>query len=105
VLRQTLLGAGFVHGNRQLHALQNSVLHIATAYRFGLEECDTSMLSERIDGDILGKEQLFNDLHLLHQELLYHLRKLTQMLQRFCAEGSVSDLELQEQLDRCLARV
>lgn len=105
VLRQTLLGAGFVHGNRQLHALQNSVLHIATAYRFGLEECDTSMLGESIDGDILGKEQLFNDLHLLHQELLYHLRKLTQMLQRFCAEGSVSDLELQEQLDRCLARV
>lgn len=102
VLRFHLMGLGFIHGDRHLHALQNSVLHIAIAYKQVLH-CDTSLIDHESNGSEI--EGNIEDLYLMAQELAYHVRRLSQMLQSYLAENRTSDPTLRKALDRCLSQI
>ena len=101
VLRYHLMGAGFVHGDRHLHALQNSVLHIAIAYKSVLEFNTAESLTLPVQSDS-GVIQSVDELHLAQQELAYHVRRLTRMLMGYVSENRISDPLIQNLLDRCV---
>lgn len=105
ILRFHLMAVGFVHGDRHLHALQNSVLHIAIAYKQVLhtENAVTSDPSGELSDTF--SEFDIEPLYLMAQELAYHVRRLTQLLQSYLAENKSSDPEINSVLERCFSLV
>ncbi|MEN0039211.1 MAG: HD domain-containing phosphohydrolase [Cellvibrio sp.] len=106
-LRDCLTSVGYTHGDRQLHALQNVVLHIATTFKGSmlfkedLRESLESMANER------GVEmsQIVADASLIQQEMSFHLQRLSRMMQMYIAAGGGKDPKIAKRLQDGFSKI
>jgi len=88
-LRDALISVGYKHGDRKLHALQNVVIHIATTFKgselFQDEFRDAlKALRNSADKELIKK---IEDASIMQHEMMFHLQKLTRMLDEYLAAG------------------
>lgn len=102
-----LLGVGYTHGDRKLHALQNVVLHIATAYRGAIsrQEDFEKQIDEILASPVKDIPRALEDACLMQQELMFHLLKLSRMMQQYLAFGGSRDSEIQRRLELCFDQI
>lgn len=106
-LRDCLTSVGYTHGDRKLHALQNVVLHIATTFKGSmlfkddLRESLESMAGEQ------GAEisQIVADASLRQQEMVFHLQRLSRMMQMYIATGEGKDPKIIKRLQDGFAKI
>ncbi len=89
-LRAALQSVGYKHGDRKLHALQNVVIHIATTFKgselFEDEFRDTLKALRSTPDAQLAKK--IEDASIMQHEMMFHLQKLTRMLDEYLSAGS-----------------
>jgi len=88
-LRDALQSVGYKHGDRKLHALQNVVIHIATTFKgselFEDEFRDTLKSLRNTPDAQLAKK--IEDASIMQHEMMFHLQKLTRMLDEYLSAG------------------
>lgn len=100
-LKTTLTSVGYTHGDRKLHALQNVLIHIATAingsgildegYFTWLENVRTNRLSD----DYREVEEAY----LMQEEVSFHLQRLSRMTQLYLASGACKNTQIKQALE------
>lgn len=107
VLRDSLTSVGFTHGDRKLHGLQNSVLHIATTFKGSLlfkEDLRVSLESvANAQGASISK--VVEEALLRQQEMTFHLHRLTRMLQIYIASGDCKNPQIAAQLQVAFVKI
>jgi hypothetical protein len=108
LLKDTLISLGYRHGDKRLHALQNIMLHIATSCK-GAQIFDDDfknilrdMAAGRVDGDMTKRVE---DAVLLQQEIYYHLRRLSHMLDNYIVNTGHDNQVIQQKLMSCYKRI
>jgi HD-GYP domain-containing protein (c-di-GMP phosphodiesterase class II) len=100
LLSDCLLNLGFTHGDRQLHGLQNVIIHLATSVRGGgLFDGGTALRIEssvKPDAKELAKQ--FESVGVMQQELLFHLQRLSRMIQLYLDSDDNKQPELKKKL-------
>lgn len=106
-LSDCLLGIGYTHGDRKLHALQNVVLHIATAYKGAVSQQGDFLkeIDELLASPVKDIPRTMEDACLLQQELMFHLLKLSRMMQQYLSFGGSRDGEIQKRLELCFDQI
>lgn len=106
-LSDCLLGVGYTHGDRKLHALQNVVLHIATAYKGAVSQQGDfiKQIDEILASPVKDIPRSIEDACLLQQELMFHLLKLSRMMQQYLSFGGSRDAEIQRKLESCFDQI
>src|SRR5690606_21036307 len=100
-LKTTLASVGYTHGDRKLHALQNVLIHIATAingsgilaegYCSWLEDVRTNRFRE-------GYREV-EAAYLMQEEVSFHLQRLSRMTQLYLASGACKQTEIRQALE------
>lgn len=92
-LRDCLTAVGYTHGDRKLHALQNIIFHIATTFKGTmLFKADLRESLASMAGDQgAGISKVVADASLVQQEMLFHLQRLSRMVQMYIASGEAKD--------------
>lgn len=96
LFKEGLLAVGFTHGDRQLHGLQNLFLHVATAYKGVIAEPSGQVTAESASG--------LQDVQVLQQEVVFHVQRLSLMLQQYLAAGGCRDADINRKLNDCFRR-
>lgn len=107
VLRDSLTSVGFTHGDRKLHGLQNSVLHIATTFKGSLlfkEDLRVSMESVA-NAQGVSVSKMVEVALLRQQEMTFHLYRLTRMMQLYIASGECKNPKIAAQLQAGLVKM
>ncbi len=100
-LRDCLTAVGYTHGDRKLHALQNIIFHIATTFKgtmlfkADLRESLESMASD----ETVGISKVVADASLMQQEMLFHLQRLSRMVQMYIASGEAKDPAIRARIE------
>jgi hypothetical protein len=100
-LRDCLTAVGYTHGDRKLHALQNIIFHIATTFKgtmlfkADLRESLESMASD----EGVGMSKVVADASLVQQEMLFHLQRLSRMVQMYIASGEAKDPTIRARIE------
>jgi hypothetical protein len=100
LLSDCLLNLGFTHGDRQLHGLQNVIIHLATSVRGGgLFDGGTALRIEsslKPDANEIAKQ--LESVGVMQQELLFHLQRLSRMIQIYLDSDEKKDREIESKL-------
>jgi hypothetical protein len=106
-LSDCLLGIGYTHGDRKLHALQNVILHIATAYKGAVSQQGDFLqqIDDILESQVKDIPRSMEDACLLQQELMFHLLKLSRMMQQYLSFGGSRDGEIQKKLELCFDQI
>lgn len=99
LLSDCLLGLGFRHGDRQLHGLQNVIIHLATSVRGGgLFEGASLRIESSTPADIDELAKQLESTGVMQQELLFHLQRLSRMIQIYLDSDEKKDSEIENKL-------
>ncbi|WP_262369314.1 HD domain-containing phosphohydrolase [Cellvibrio japonicus] len=106
-LKGCLLEIGFTHRDRRLHSLQNVVLHLATAYKgvVAQQPALDRQLVNLMEQPATEIPQDLQDHCLLQLEVVFHLRRLSLMLQQYLAAGGSADELIQSKLEACFGQI
>lgn len=106
-LKAALTSVGYTHGDRKLHALQNVLIHIATAingsgildegYIAWLEGVRTNRLSDAY--------REVEEAYLMQEEVSFHLQRLSRMTQLYLSSGTCKNPQIQQALHSSLASI
>ncbi len=102
VLQDCLLEIGFTHGDRRLHAMQNVLLHLATAHK-NAEMCKPEFqqkIEALLTQGVVDLPKEVGDACIQQQEVSFHLLHLTRMMQHYLGEGGCADAEITAVLAR-----
>ena len=95
-MRDSIMSAGFRHGDRQLHALQNIMLHVSTsADGSGIFKKRHELLLDVINSH--SEQALYQEIesmHLMQQEVTFHLQRLNRMTQLYLDSGECKKEEI-----------
>jgi HD-GYP domain-containing protein (c-di-GMP phosphodiesterase class II) len=99
LLSDCLLSLGFRHGDRQLHGLQNVIIHLATSVRGGgLFEGPALRIESSTPVDVDEVAKQLESVAVMQQELLFHLQRLSRMIQIYLDSDEKKDLEIENKL-------
>ena len=90
-MRESLVSVGFRHGDKRLHALQNVMLHLATSAEGSgiFNDGKKDLLSA---GDMPADfSQQVEKMHLMQQEIIFHLQRLGRMTKLYLESGQCKD--------------
>lgn len=107
VFRDNLLSLGFTHGDRQLHSLQTAMLHLST-YVKGSGVLNPELCEWLRNVDVTNDKDAYRKIEKVHvqqQELIFHLQRLTRMMQLYVESGSCKMAKIDAVLKDALARV
>jgi HD-GYP domain-containing protein (c-di-GMP phosphodiesterase class II) len=100
LLSDCLLNLGFTHGDRHLHGLQNVIIHLSTSVRGGgLFEGGTNLRLE--NSQVVNANDLARQLEsvgVMQQELLFHLQRLSRMIQLYLDSDDTKDPSIETKL-------
>jgi HD-GYP domain-containing protein (c-di-GMP phosphodiesterase class II) len=102
-LNDALVSIGFRHGDRRLYSLQNVMLHVSTSVEgsgiFKTQELlsNTNHLCKELHSDI-------ENTHLMQQEIIFHLQRLSRMTQLYIDSGDCKKSEIKSVLVDGLAK-
>lgn len=107
VFRDSLLLLGFTHGDRHLHSLQTAMLHLSTSVKgsgvLNPEQCEwLRNVDVASDKDAYRK---IEKAHVQQQEIIFHLQRLTRMMQLYIESGDCKMAEIEIVLKNALERV
>ncbi len=107
ILRDCLVSLGFTHGDRQLHALQNVMLHLSTSTK-GSGVFDSEMSDCSVSVEIQFDKDAYRNIekaHVQQQEIIFHLQRLTRMMQLYVESGNCKMAKIEAVLKDALERV
>lgn len=107
LLKSCLVSVGYNHGDRKLHALQNVLIHIATAIH-GSGILDDGYLSwlENVRANRLTETyREVEEAFLMQEEVSFHLQRLNRMAQIYLSDGSCKDPTIKRLLTEGLAAI
>ncbi|MES2824336.1 MAG: HD domain-containing phosphohydrolase [Pseudomonadota bacterium] len=102
-LNDALVSIGFRHGDRRLYSLQNVMLHVSTSVEgsgiFKGQEllANANNLCKEVDREI-------ENTHLMQQEIIFHLQRLSRMTQLYIDSGDCKKNEIKSVLVEGLAK-
>lgn len=100
LLSDCLLNLGFTHGDRHLHGLQNVIIHLSTSVRGGrLFEGGTNLRlenSQDVNANDLARQ--LESVGVMQQELLFHLQRLSRMIQLYLDSEDKKDPKIERKL-------
>lgn len=101
-LNDALVSIGFRHGDRRLYSLQNVMLHVSTS----IEGSGIFKARDRLSNTSLCKEMHheIEDAHLLQQEIIFHLQRLSRMTQLYLDSGDCKNNDIKSVLLEGLAK-
>lgn len=126
-MRDSFLSVGFRHGDRRLHTLQNVMLRVATSAEgsgiFNSDKIVSLVFSSKTssngivasslspDGsnhmpnDVLhDASKSIEDMHLIQEEIIFHLQRLNRMTQLYLESGECKNDEIKSALTLGLTR-
>jgi HD domain len=99
-MQACIMAVGFRHGDRHLHALQNVMLHVATsAQGSGIFLEQHQVLRAIVENN--GVAESISDIenvHLMQQEILFHLHRLSRMTQLYLDSGACQQEPIKQTL-------
>lgn len=125
-MHESLLSLGFRHGDKRLHSLQNVMLHLTrSAEGSGIFNANQGVLlrapatvslqSAPLSLELLNLEQLnieqldvaqqCEKMHLMQQEIIFHLQRLSRMTQLYLESGECKNDDIKFALTRSLYSV
>jgi HD-GYP domain-containing protein (c-di-GMP phosphodiesterase class II) len=106
-LKSCLTSVGYNHGDRKLHALQNVLIHIATAiHGSGLLDDGYVAWLEKVRNEHLSDAyREVEDAFLMQEEVTFHLQRLSRMTQIYLASGACKSQEIKQALEEGLATI
>lgn len=107
VLKQSLTSVGFTHGDRQLHALQNVLIHIATAINGSgiLDDRYIAWLEKVRAERVSDAYREVEEAYLMQEEVSFHLQRLKRMTLLYLSSGACKRPDIQQALQRGLATI
>lgn len=108
MLSDCLLSAGFTHGDRKLHALQNVVIHVSTTIRGSgiFYESDDKKIETSTQVVTYDDSKNIENMMMLQQEFLFHLQRLNRMFQIYLdsneEKNKVMELKLRSGFEKIL---
>ena len=106
-LRDCLTSVGYTHGDRQLHALQNVVLHIATTFKGSMLFKDDlrESLESMADEEGVAISLIVADASLIQQEMTFHLQRLSRMMQMYIVANEGKNSKITQRLQEGFAKI
>jgi len=100
ILRDALVSIGFIHGDRRLHSIQNIIFHLTTTIEgAGIFYTEKQVwLVELAQSDSLEQLQALKEFHVVQQEIVFHLQRLTRMLANYLANNDCDFVDISTQL-------
>ena len=101
-LQEALMKVGFTHGDKRLHAMQNVLLHLATAQKHA-EMCKPEILelvAQLLQQGAVELPKAVGDACIQQQEMSYHLLRLSRMLEKYLSEGGCVDATINRALQQ-----
>jgi hypothetical protein len=107
LIKDCLVSVGYTHGDRKLHALQNVLIHIATAVNGSgiLDDSYIAWLENVRTNRLTDVYREVEEAFLMQEEVIFHLQRLSRMAQLYLAGGSCKNKEIQRTLEDGLAAV
>lgn len=104
-LKATLTSVGYTHGDRKLHALQNVLIHIATAINGSgiLDECYFTWLENVRTNRLSDDYREVEEAYLMQEEVSFHLQRLSRMTQLYLASADCKNTQIKQALETGLA--
>jgi hypothetical protein len=107
VFRDNLLSLGFTHGDRHLHSLQTAMLHLSTSVK-GSGVLNPELCEWLRNVDVASDKDAYRKIekaHVQQQEIIFHLQRLTRMMQLYVESGNCKMAEIEAVLKNALERV
>lgn len=103
-VNKTLRSLGFTHGDRKLHALQNVLIHIATAVNGSgiFEDSFVAWLEQVRDQRMTGAYSDIENVFLMQEEISFHLQRLSRMMQIYLDTHPSAPANIRELLGNCV---
>lgn len=103
-VNKTMRSLGFTHGDRKLHALQNVLIHIATAVNGSgiLEDSFVAWLEQVRDQRMTGAYSDVENVFLMQEEVSFHLQRLSRMMQIYLDTHPAAPANIRDLLGNCL---
>ncbi|RYZ85045.1 MAG: hypothetical protein EOO68_30790 [Moraxellaceae bacterium] len=106
ILRDALLSIGFTHGDRELHSLQNVMIHLATSTR-GSGIFNDDHLTALLTSEAIQSDESYRDVsktYVLQEEIIFHLQRLSRMAQSYVESDNVKKPVIQSALKNALQK-
>jgi hypothetical protein len=99
-MQACIMSVGFRHGDRHLHALQNVMLHLATSVQgSGIFQEQHQALRAIVESNrIAGSFSEVENVHLMQQEILFHLHRLSRMTQLYLDSNTCQQESIKQTL-------
>jgi HD-GYP domain-containing protein (c-di-GMP phosphodiesterase class II) len=107
ILRDSLLNIGFTHGDRQLHSVQNIMLHLSSSIK-GSGIFDPQTLEWLQHFDVHGDTDAYRHIekaHVQHHEIIFHLQRLNRMIRLYLDSNPFKRREIKAVLAEALEQV
>ncbi len=104
ILRDSLLNIGFTHGDRQLHSVQNIMLHLSSSIKgSGIFDPQTLEWLQHVDvhADTDAYRQI-EKAHVQHHEIIFHLQRLNRMIRLYLDSNPFKRREIKAVLAEAL---
>lgn len=107
VQKESLLALGFTHGDRNLHALQNVMLHLSSSVR-GSGIFDDEVTQWLRTSYLVKDEDAYRKIEkaqVQQQEIIFHLQRLNRMMQLYVDADNAKPAAVKDVLVSALARI
>lgn len=107
ILKDSLVSIGFTHGDRQLHALQNVMLHLSSSLK-GSGFFDDEFIHRLCSPEVEKDDEVYRKIekaHVQQQEIIFHLQRLNRMMQLYIDSDRDKQDYIQDVLMDALARI
>jgi len=103
-VNKSLRSLGFTHGDRKLHALQNVLIHIATAVNGSgiLEDSFVAWLEQVRDQRMKEVYGDVENVFLMQEEVSFHLQRLSRMMQNYLDAYPSAPATVRDLLSSCV---
>lgn len=107
-MRESLLSLGFRHGDKRLHALQNVMLRLTTSAEgsgiFNESHWEQLLAPDGQPSQLSsqGLAQECEKMHLMQQEIIFHLQRLSHMTHLYLESGESNNKDIRFALARSL---
>jgi hypothetical protein len=107
ILRDSLLNIGFTHGDRQLHSVQNIMLHLSSSIKgSGIFESQTLDWLQHVDVQVdTDAYRQIEKAHVQHHEIIFHLQRLNRMIRLYLDSNPFRRREIRAALAEALEQV
>ena len=103
-LSGTMRSLGYTHGDRKLHALQNVLIHVATAVAGSgiFQESFIEWLEQVKQQQLTAEYTEVEDFYLMQEEVVFHLQRLNRMAKIYLDSHLNGNKKILEALQGCL---